>query len=75
VWRFTGFYGEPKTDHKELSWKALRTLSASQWRLWLCVWRGYFIEVLLGCEKDGGQPKSQCCMDRFRREGGWSTVL
>jgi hypothetical protein len=27
---------------------------------------GDFNEVLLGCEKEGGQPKQQGCMDRFR---------
>jgi hypothetical protein len=64
VWRFTGFYGEPKTDQKDLSWKAMSTLNASRRRPWLCV--GDFNEVLLGCEKEGGQPKSQGRMDRFR---------
>ena len=37
IWRFTGFYGEPKTNQKELSWKALRALNASRRRPWLCV--------------------------------------
>jgi hypothetical protein len=27
---------------------------------------GDFNEVLLGCEKEGGQPKVQSCMNRFR---------
>ena len=52
VWRFTGFYGETKTEKKDLSWKALRTLNAARRRPWLCV--GDFNEVLLGCEKEGG---------------------
>jgi len=56
VWRFTGFYGEPKSEKKDLSWKVLRTLSAARRRPWLCV--GDFNEVLLGCEKEGGQAKS-----------------
>jgi len=30
-----------------------------------CVW-GDFNDVLLGCEKEGGQPKAPGCMDRFR---------
>ena len=64
IWRFIGFYGEPKTDRKELSWKALKTLNASRRRPWLCV--GDFNEVMLGCEKEVGQPKQQGCMDRFR---------
>lgn len=29
IWRFTRFYGEPKTEWKELSWKAMRTLNAA----------------------------------------------
>ena len=65
VWRFTGFYGEPKSEKKDLSWKVLRTLSAARRRPWLRV--GDFNEVLLGCEKEGGQPKPQGCMDRFRQ--------
>ena len=32
VWRFTGFYGEPKTNRKEDSWKAMRVLNASRRR-------------------------------------------
>jgi len=55
VWRFTGFYCEPKSDQKDLSWRVIRALNASQFRPWLCV--GDFNEVLLGCEKEGGQPK------------------
>ena len=27
---------------------------------------GDFNEILLSCKKDGGQPKPQRCMDRFR---------
>lgn len=54
VWRFTGFYGEPRTDQKSLSWRALRTLNAARRRPWLCM--GDFNEVLLGCEKEGGLP-------------------
>jgi len=32
IWRFTGFYGEPKSNQKDPSWKALRTLNASRRR-------------------------------------------
>jgi hypothetical protein len=64
VWRFTGFYGEPRSDKKELSWKALRTLNAARRHLWLC--RGDFNEILMSHEKEGGVPKPQICMDRFR---------
>lgn len=30
VRQFTGFYGEPSTERKALSWKALRTLNAAR---------------------------------------------
>jgi hypothetical protein len=52
VWRFTGFYGEPSSDKKPLSWKDLQTLNAARRHLWLCM--GDFNEILLGCEKEGG---------------------
>lgn len=67
VWRLTGFYGEPKSDKKERSWSAMRTLNAANAvvrRPWLCL--GDFNEVLFGHEKEGGLPKPQICMDRFR---------
>jgi hypothetical protein len=63
VWRFTSFYGEPRTDQKSLSWKALRTLNAVRRHPRLCM--GDFNEILLGCEKEGGPPRSQTCMDAF----------
>jgi len=52
VWRFTGFYGESKTDRKELSWRALRALNAARRHQWLCM--GDFNEILAGCENEGG---------------------
>lgn len=67
TWRLTGFYGEPKSDKKERSWSALRTLNAASAvvrRPWLCL--GDFNEVLFGNEKEGGLAKSQTCMDKFR---------
>jgi hypothetical protein len=64
VWRFTGFYGEPRTDQKELSWKALQTLNAARKFPWICA--GDFNEILFSHEKEGGQARGQICMDRFR---------
>jgi exonuclease III len=63
LWRLTRFYGEPSTEKKYLSWKALRILNAAQRRPWLCL--GDFNEILLACEKEGGVPRGQGCMDRF----------
>ncbi|PUZ46701.1 hypothetical protein GQ55_7G103600 [Panicum hallii var. hallii] len=65
VWRFTSFYGEPRTDKKELSWKALRVLNAARRHPWLCM--GDFNEILVGHEKEGGMPRPQVCMDQFRQ--------
>ena len=64
VWRLTGFYGEPSTDRKVLSWKVLRVLNAARQRPWLCL--GDFNEILMGCEKEGGTPRSQAQIDHFR---------
>jgi len=64
VWRLTGFYGEPSAEKKHISWKALRTLNAAGRRPWVCL--GDFNEILLTGEKEGGPPRHQACMDRFR---------
>ncbi|KAJ1259810.1 hypothetical protein BS78_10G184600 [Paspalum vaginatum] len=64
VWRFTGFYGGPRSDRKELSWQALRALNAARKHPWLCV--GDFNEILMSCEKEGGVVRLQSCMDKFR---------
>lgn len=64
IWRFTGMYGKPRSDQKDRTWRALHTLNAARRRLWLCM--GDFYEILMCCEKEGGQPRSQSCMDKFR---------
>lgn len=51
VWRLTGMYGDPRTNHKDFTWKAMRTLNAERRRPWLCL--GDFNEVLMGWEKEG----------------------
>jgi hypothetical protein len=63
VWRLTGFYGEPQSDKKELSWKALRVLNVARRRPWLCL--GDFNEILMSHEKEGGAPRPQMSMDKF----------
>lgn len=42
----------------------MRTLSLHSKTPWLM--SGDFNEVLLQCEKEGGEARSQACMDRFR---------
>lgn len=44
IWRFTGIYGEPRSDKKDLTWKAMRTLNAHAKKPWLV--SGDFNEVL-----------------------------
>jgi exonuclease III len=63
-WRFTGIYGEPKSDAKEATWKLLRTIKHHYDLPWLCV--GDFNEILYGWEKVGGAARPQVCMDRFK---------
>jgi hypothetical protein len=64
VWRFTGIYGEPKSDAKDKTWKLLRTLKQQNDKPWLCC--GDFNEVLHSWEKEGGSVKPQGCMDKFK---------
>jgi exonuclease III len=64
VWRFTGIYGEPKTDKRENTWRLLRTLKHQSDKPWLCV--GDFNEILHSRVKEGGAPKPQIQMDRFK---------
>lgn len=63
VWRFTGLYGEPSSDKKDITWKALRVLRHKPGP-WLCM--GDFNEILFQHEKQGGVARAQHCMDKFR---------
>jgi exonuclease III len=65
VWRFTGVYGEPKSDKKDLTWRAMRVLNAQTKRPWLMC--GDFNEILLQCEKEGGEARPQASMDKFKQ--------
>jgi exonuclease III len=65
VWRFTGIYGEPKVEEREKTWKLLRTLKHHNDKPWLCV--GDFNEILYAWEKEGGAPKPQAQMDKFKQ--------
>lgn len=63
-WRFTGIYGEARSEEKKATWELLRTLS-SQYNLpWLC--SGDFNEILFNCEKEGGPPRIEASMEGFR---------
>jgi hypothetical protein len=64
VWRFIGIYGESKSEEKEKTWQILRTLKHQSDKPWLCA--GDFNEILHSWEKEGGVPRAQCYMDRFK---------
>ena len=63
-WRFTGIYGEPKAEEREQTWRLMRTLKHQSDKPWICM--GDFNEILLACEKEGGAPRPQAQMDRFK---------
>ena len=55
-WRFTGFYGEPKTHRRIEAWNKLRGLNSRLNVPWLCA--GDFSEIIKKDEKLGGALKS-----------------
>jgi exonuclease III len=63
-WRFTGIYGEPKVDKREETWRLLRNLHLRERLPWVCI--GDFNEIFYSFEKQGGVPKPQAQMERFR---------
>ena len=65
LWRFTGIYGEPRSEEKEKTWRLLRILRDRSNLSWLCC--GDFNEILFNCEKAGGQPRSVKSIDNFRQ--------
>lgn len=64
AWRFTGIYGEPRGEEKEKTWKLLRILLHRSKLPWLCC--GDFNEILFSCEKEGGAPRAESSMVKFR---------
>jgi hypothetical protein len=63
-WRLTGIYGEPRQENREDTWRLLRTLHHQSNLPWMCI--GDFNEILYSFEKQGGVPKPQAQMDKFR---------
>ena len=65
-WRFTGIYGEAKSELKTRTWETLRRLfsESSESLPWLCT--GDFNEILYHHEKEGGVPRAQAFLDRFK---------
>lgn len=63
-WRFTGIYGESRNEDKNNTWKTLHYLKEQFEMPWLC--SGDFNEILFGCEKEGGPPRAESSMQKFR---------
>lgn len=51
-------------EEKDKTWRLLKNLKHQNDKPWLCA--GDFNEVLHSWEKEGGVPRSQVCMDRFK---------
>lgn len=64
VWRFTGFYGEPRWQDKYKSWERLSELHAATNLPWLVM--GDMNEILFQYEKEGGNPRPDNFMQDFR---------
>ena len=63
-WRFTDFYGYPKTGQREESWKLLENFSHRSDLPWICM--GDYNEIMHAKEKEGGGVRPEGQMRRFR---------
>ncbi|XP_073367971.1 uncharacterized protein [Aegilops tauschii subsp. strangulata] len=57
TWRFTGIYGEPRTDLRKKTWEAIRYLKSQD--------VGDFNEILFRSEQLGGNPRNFSQMQAF----------
>ena len=64
AWRLMGFYGAPKTQHREPSWNLLRRLKSQFTIPWCCM--GDFNELVRLEEKQGRHGRSDRQMQMFR---------
>jgi hypothetical protein len=64
TWRFSGIYGEPRTELRSKTWEALRFLRRQDDLPWLCA--GDFNEIVSSSEQRGGNPRSKSQMEAFR---------
>ncbi|KAL0358468.1 UNVERIFIED_CONTAM: hypothetical protein Sangu_0696200 [Sesamum angustifolium] len=63
-WRFTGFYGEPDSSKRAVSWDLLKCLSRLSNLPWICV--GDYNAILSDIEKEGSVPTPQWQLRSFR---------
>ncbi|XP_057770939.1 uncharacterized protein LOC130990727 [Salvia miltiorrhiza] len=66
-WRFTGFYGHPKSSQRKFSWELLKRLSdlmPMEDLPWLV--GGDFNEILRDSDKIGGKTRPYSLMEAFR---------
>lgn len=64
IWRLTGFYGEPDTAKRKITWNLLKRLGTQSRREWLVV--GDFNEMLHHGEKLGGPLMPEWRLRDFR---------
>ena len=62
-WRFTGFYGHPKTNKREESWRLLVNLSTRSDLPWVCM--GDFNEIRHRGEREGDGERPEWQMRAF----------
>ncbi|KAL0433047.1 UNVERIFIED_CONTAM: hypothetical protein Slati_2639000 [Sesamum latifolium] len=62
--RFTGFYSNPDTVRRKVSWALLQKLARISVRPWLC--GGDFNEILSQAEKQGSLPRANWQIEEFR---------
>jgi len=62
-WRSTGIYGEPRWEHKHLSWEVMRSLHGNM--SLPCLALGDFNEILFHHEKEGGRARSNSQLQAF----------
>ena len=62
----TRIYGEPQFELKYKTWELMEWLKDqdNEQMPWLCA--GDFNEILYHHEKEGGVPRTQSCLDRFK---------
>ncbi|KAK9942831.1 hypothetical protein M0R45_008479 [Rubus argutus] len=67
IWRFTGFYGHPKTSLCHLSWQTIRDLCDEDSLPWVLI--GDFSEILTVAEKEACRRRRECQMRGFQEVG------